>query len=436
MLQKYNILLLHRLGNPKKWRKSVEDIELSLCRFHEKYNYIVHDASCKIPEYIKKIQFHSIILGSTFLCARYHDRLFNSVLNDYSFIRDSRAVKLAFPQDDYDCSAILDEWMVSWGVDKVYSVCPQHWDILYPNFIKSGGELELAYTGYITDEMIEYSRNIPPISERPFDIVYRANRLPPNFGRVGFLKGEIVELFNASCDNSLKVDIGNSSKKVIYGTQWYKFLSSSKCTLGTPSGSSLIDFDNSLRKSVNKYLMNFPNASFIEIENACFPAMDGKYVITAISPRNIEAGLLKTCQILTQGSYSGILRPGEHYILLDDRMSNITEVINTVKDHGYLESLANRCRDVLLSHNELRMTSRIQRITDYINNKVQEKNIESHDKDFFRFKRKYERSPLMILKKINSWHIEELKSKIGIMFPKFKYYYNEIMKNKCAAFRA
>ena len=73
---------------------------------------------------------------------------------DYSFIKDSHACKIALPQDDYDCSEILDEWMTNWRIDRIYTICMDHWEEVYP---KSIGKIDIqkGYTGYISDQWLK-----------------------------------------------------------------------------------------------------------------------------------------------------------------------------------------------------------------------------------------------------------------------------------------
>ena len=136
MCRKLNILILHRMGDPRRLRKAISDLEYMLPVHAPDHNYIVHPAELPLPEYVRDIEFHGIVLGSTFLDGRCNGRLLSRLLHDYSFIKESSACKVALPQDDYDCSAILDRWMVNWNIDILYSVCSDNWEILYPHFSK------------------------------------------------------------------------------------------------------------------------------------------------------------------------------------------------------------------------------------------------------------------------------------------------------------
>ena len=59
-----------------------------------------------------------------------------------------------------------------------------------------------------------------------------------------------------------------------------------------------------------------PRANFKEVSEKCIPKENGKYVFTAISPRNIEAALAETVQIAIPDDYSDFLSPYEDYIPL------------------------------------------------------------------------------------------------------------------------
>ena len=96
------------MGPPRYRRKAVVDLEYFIPKYFPNNNHIVHDGSLSLPKYVKDIQWHAIILGSTFLCKCTHPDEFEMTLNDYGWIKDSNAVKIALPQDDYNCSEILD----------------------------------------------------------------------------------------------------------------------------------------------------------------------------------------------------------------------------------------------------------------------------------------------------------------------------------------
>jgi spore maturation protein CgeB len=69
-----------------------------------------------------------------------------------------------------------------------------------------------------------------------------------------------------------------------------------------------------------------------------------------ISPRIFEAIGCGCCLILYSGQYSGILKPGVHFIELKKDFSNIEEVVHKVKDRDYVRFMAERAyKDVVSS---------------------------------------------------------------------------------------
>lgn len=350
------ILHLHRMGDPALYRESVSTLEHMIAREAPQSVCFVHDAELPLPEFVREMQFDVIVLGPTFLCARYDDKLLHSVRDSYGFIAHSTACKIALPQDDYDCSEILDQWMVEWNVDFVYTVCPSGWDVLYPEY-QLRGALRLGFTGYVSDAWIKQWARPRPYASRINDVVYRASKLPANFGHIGQLKSEIVESFiGALPDKSLATDLSTDPKKMIPGKAWHAFLESSRACLVTPSGSSLLDPRGLFRQRVCDFVRRYPQATFEEIAAACFPGQDGKQMFTAISPRNIEAALSETVQLAVPGDYSGILHPHEHYVPLEADCSNIAEVIKVLRDHEAMQRIALRCKEAILSFDRLRTT--------------------------------------------------------------------------------
>lgn len=370
------------MGDPNYRRESVRALECMIPECRPDLNCIVHDADLPFPLYMKEIDFHLIVLGPTFLCSRYNEALFRKTLETYGFIAKTPACKVALPQDDYDCSGILDDWMVDWSIDRVYTVCPEHWDVLYPKSLKQT-QIKLGYTGYISDQWIKLWRNPKPHALRRIDISYRASRLPANFGSNGQLKWEIAHKFTQALANIAKcsLDISVDAKDMIPGGKWHEFVEDSRFCLATPSGSSLLDPYNKIRTCVNKYLAKRQNASFNEIESHCFSGQDRLHMFTAMSPRNIEAALAETVQIATQGSYSSLLYPLEHYIPLDEDCFNIREVVKMMSDQSLIDRIKRSCKESILSEPRLRRAVIVDEIIQFAETVVSCRNIIRSNQD-------------------------------------------------------
>ena len=137
---------------------------------------------------------------------------------------------------------------------------------------------------------------------------------------------------------------------MLLGDDWFRFLASCKYTLGCEGGASMLDWDGSIRERTDRYQAEHPDAGFDEVEAACFPGQDGTLDYFAIGPRHIEACATRTCQVLVEGDYQGILRPWEHYIPVKRDFSNLDEVLELIRRDELREEITeNAYRDVIAS---------------------------------------------------------------------------------------
>lgn len=355
------ILILHSLGDPSRSSIFLKNHVFALRICAPEHDYLYHDTTLESPASLIDEYFDAVILDVTFLWARWAaPSEFNSLKKSYEFVRDWRAIKIAFPQDEYDCNELLDDWLCDWNVDIVYSVISENRDILYPRYSKTG-DIRLGFTGYITDSLLYYKPS--PLESRPIDIGYRAAKLPPYFGILGETKWRIGKLVQDRADKlGFVTDIGIGEESAIIGVGWLDFINDSKFTLGANSGSSLLDPRGEIQRRVRDYVAKFSTASFEEVERACFSGLDGRYEFTAISPRIIEAGMLESCQILVEGEYSGILSPWDHYIPIKPDASDFSNVVEAMKDRALCSRLIENCKSTLLGCPGLRQAFHVKQI--------------------------------------------------------------------------
>ena len=352
-----SVLILHRMGNPAVaphfLRKHVmsfqESFPESVCLFH--------DVKLPLPSLVRGISFDAVFLDVTMLGSRWRgEEEFARVKSEYAFIRELPSARIAFPQDEYDCSETLDDWMCEWNVHCVMSVLPGHEAVLYPKFRKRG-QIQLGFTGYVDEAMI--GRAVLPHKNRRIDIGYRAKKLLPYFGRMGEVKWTIARDVLAQCKGSgLVTDIAWGDGRVISGGQWLDFLGDCRFTIGSNSGSSLLDPRGAIQQRVKEYVAHHSHAQFDEVEGACFRGEDGRHSMSAISPRAIEAALLGTGQLLVDGEYSGVLRPNEHFLALRPDASNFSQVREAMRDVTAVEAMIARCREAILDDHRLRYSAR------------------------------------------------------------------------------
>jgi len=375
-MDKLNILILHRLGDPGRAPLFLNKHVFLLRSYFPEHNYIYHDANLALPKYVAEAEFDAIILDVTFLAVRWWGEVaYNSIMEGYDFVRQSHSIKIAFPQDEYDCHQRLDDWMCYWGVDVVYSVISSDWDVLYPNYHKQG-LIKLGFTGYIDESLIDIEAK--PFESRLIDIGYRAKKLPPYFGRVGECKWRIGELVSVRAkDYSLVTDIVVGDAGTLLGQSWLDFINNCKFTLGSNSGSSLLDPYGNIQRKVRSYVLANPHADFWEVEENCFKGDDGLHAFTAISPRVFEAGLLESCQILVKGDYSHVISPWEHYIPIESDASDFAVVYEAMKDPVLVDRLRKNCREALLSFDGLRAKDAALNVIELISSYKIARNIQS-----------------------------------------------------------
>ena len=408
VMSKLNILILHSLGNPGNAPSFLKHHVFSLKDNCPEHNYIYHDTSLPLPNYVRDTSFDAIILDVTLLCARWLPN-FEQLKDSYSFVKESDAAKIALPQDEYDCNELLDEWMCDWRIDVVYSVISTNWDVLYPKYHKRG-KIRLGYTGYVDETLSDVERK--PFDQRAIDIGYRARKLAPYFGRIGEIKWTIGrDVAVASKSRGLTTDIILGENGTLYGKAWLDLLNKSKFTLGSNSGSSLLDPRGHLQKEVKMYLANHPNAGFDEVEEHCFKGLDGRYLFTAISPRVMEAALLDSCQILVKGKYSGIVAPWDHYIPIEHDASDFDDVFKAMHDKGLVERIIKNCREAVLDVNELRYSDRAEKLIELIGDLVTKKRTNSSVDAVKKICVQYERE--MPTKYARHWQKQYVRKKLA-----------------------
>ena len=188
-------------------------------------------------------------------------------------------------------------------------------------------------------------------TERSIDVGYRAKDLPAWLGRHARLKAQIGDAFAAAAPaHGLSCDISTRAEDALVGADWVRFLLSCRYTVGVEGGASVLDRDGSLRTCCDRVLAERPDATFEELEQECFPGRDGEFGLVALSPRHLEAVATRTCQVLVEGDYGGVLEPGRHYIPLRRDFSNLDDVLDTMRRDEDRERIVETAyRDIVAS---------------------------------------------------------------------------------------
>lgn len=348
-----NILVVYHYKHEYPARVATADHLYSFRRYARHNCFYWNVAFGRVPRYVSTVRFDLIIFHTLFLSERWDRAAFGRLAEKVAALRHSEAVKVALPQDEFLNTDILSDFIRDFRISHVFSVAPEsEWEKIYATVDRREVEFTNVLTGYLDDLTLKKIRDLAtPGERRPIDVGYRAWRAAAWLGQHGRLKVEIADLFNERAPRKgLVTDISTRAGDTFLGDTWYEFLLRCKYMIGVEGGASVLDRDGTIREKTEAYVAAHPGASFEEIEASCFPGRDGELSLFAISPRHLEACATRTCQVLVEGWYNGVLEPGRHYIELKRDFGNIDEVLEAISRDILREEIRERAyRDVVES---------------------------------------------------------------------------------------
>ncbi len=219
--------------------------------------------------------------------------------------------------------------------------------------------------GYVADDLVTRGAagNVP-FEERPIDVGYRGRQLPFYMGRGSQEKAEIGRRFTElAAGRGLKLDIALEEHSRLYGDQWDRFLASCKAVLGVEGGVSVIDREGTFCRRSEQILKENPNLTFDEFTRQMgpdFAAQEDKIYYRSITPRHFEAAAFRCLQILFEGEYDGLMKPGVHYVSLRKDFSNLDEVLQTLADRNRCQAIINQAHQDLIASGQYTYAQFIQ----------------------------------------------------------------------------
>lgn len=356
MAPKLNILIVfNHMAVPM--RSTLWDLLYSFGRYSGHRVFYLNLAIRDVPSYLLDIPFDLIIFHTLFLNSHWQPERFEKLKGKVMKLKDSPAVKIGLPQDEFYNSKLLCEFINEFDLTHVFSVQPEEeWKNIYRDVDFRKVKFHRVLTAYLGEDLLrKIHRRKSRQQVRDIDIGYRTlgmtHKTHAWYGRHGFLKVEIADRVKArALERNIRCDISHHPRDVINGDNWYWFLMRCKYQLGTEGGTSIMDFDGQLHRETGQYVREHPDADYDEIERYCFPGLEGTFKGVAISPRHLEACATETCQILTEGHYNGILQPGRHYIELKKDFCNLDEVLDAVVRDDQRERITRQAyEDIVVS---------------------------------------------------------------------------------------
>lgn len=260
-------------------------------------------------------------------------------------------LKFLFIQDEYDFPKRAWHWIQKLGIQLVFTVVPEAGiETVYPKAEFPHTRFVTNLTGYVP-ETLPPTQALPPPSERTIVVGYRGRPIPIRYGQLGIEKVAIGQSVKSYCDEQgVSNDIAWSEQARIYGPKWYDFVVSCRSMLGSESGSNVFDWDGNLTKVIEQYCLEKPGATDEDIYRNVIRAREIDGLMNQVSPRVFEAIASRTILVLYEGNYSGVIRPGDHFIALKKDGSNLANVVRSLKNDAYVDAMADRAfQDVIVS---------------------------------------------------------------------------------------
>jgi hypothetical protein len=185
----------------------------------------------------------------------------------------------------------------------------------------------------------------PGLGDRPIDIGFRGDRYRAEL--VGDReRAALIEHFERSRSHVLRVDIAYHR---VARSEWSAFLSRCSGTIGAESGTYYLERDDATQGAVRSFLADVPNATFDEVHRRFWLPKSGGVSGKAISSRHFEAAGTKTCQILIEGEYNGILRGDQHFIPVRRDLSDVESATRRFMDVAERQGIADRAYEHIMS---------------------------------------------------------------------------------------
>jgi hypothetical protein len=264
--------------------------------------------------------------------------------------------KIQIIQDEYRWVDRMSARMADLGIRAVFSsLSPENILQVYHHEHLAGIRFFSGLPGYVSERLRSVSA--PPISERPFHLVYRGRPVPIWLGKFSREKVCIgLQALDMAEKYGLNVDCKVREEDRVYGSAWKVLLMAGRAALATEGGATVFDFDESVEKGVAAYHREHPAATDDEVWEAIVKPYEGNVVHKTITPRVLEAIMYRTALVMYPGQYRGVIEPWEHYIPLERDGSNEAEVVTWLKDEKRLEEMVERAYRRLVGDPRLQFT--------------------------------------------------------------------------------
>ena len=201
----------------------------------------------------------------------------------------------------------------------------------------------------------------PPELSKEYDIVFSGAKYGVFIGDQE--RNNLIEtIANLTPKFKNKINIGRNTN--LPRNLWVELLQSAKATVGAEAGTYYLDRNGSLLEQSKEFVKQNPDTSLDVLLEKIFDNTSVDYVSgKAISSRHFEPVGTKTCQILLEGEFNGVLIEGEHYISVKKNFSNLREAIDFYLDIDLRNEIVEKTYSYILENHTYK-----HRVKSIINN--------------------------------------------------------------------
>lgn len=340
------VLLIHRL--PLASFASTISEHVLAFPLYSNHDVTLLNVELGLPEKLSSRKFDVIVLHYS-LFGTHPFRLSDRFLD--FLLAQRKTLKVAFFQDEHQYCQERFDLINKFKIDLVYSLFTQ--ENASRIYLQNTSCTSVHYTlpGYVSETLVQKSScYITDKKQREIDVGYRSRTLGFFMGKGAQEKSNIGKIFIEKTKNTgLTCDISAREEDRLYGGKWYEFLANCKFSLGVEAGVSVVDLTGKIRLKVDQFMQENPLCDFDEVHDKVLLPHENNIFYRTISPRIFETAAFRVCLILFPGSYSGILKPNVHFIELEKDFSNISEVLDQMKDPELVRSMVLRTYDDLIA---------------------------------------------------------------------------------------
>ncbi len=338
-----NILVIYRLPlNSFKVKRSIVETEKIVKLFATTNNIYFWNYIIPAGNKILNFNWDLVFIMSSALSDIQFESQHKQLKSSLNFLKKSEAMKIVLPQDEYYASEDLENLFIEIGANIIITLHLGKIKYIYPKIYMNKAFIFISgHTTYNDLLYLELSKNYKILDDdKKYDLVYRASK-PTVPNPLALSKFELGNRLHSTIIQN-KLDLkSNLFGEILNGNKWYEFLSSSRATPISPSGSNVIFRRIEQLELARVLFKRYKDTNLEAIFDIVGVSAEDKVVLTALSPRNFEAAALGVIQLLIKPTDVEINIDQSLFLILDDRFRDLNQLRDQLYDKELVQKLKN-----------------------------------------------------------------------------------------------